>query len=267
MDECSDQDSQREILDTLLYVATASQIPFRLLVCSRPESQIVNFFLSRQAQDTLFKIFLCDEYSPDEDIRLYLSDRLMAIKKGHIFKSSIPDSWPGESHIEQIVRKSSGQFIYATIVIRYLESPRHRPHQSLDSILGLRPPFKDLPFAQLDALYTHILQMLDNPQPVLDLLAFPVMYNGVQEAEVERILELEPGDGEVFLSGCASIIHIRTTFNISHSPSRYVYLLHKSFADFLLDPHRSQNFSINYVDTTAKHIFQIIKIFSGAEII
>jgi len=146
----------------------------------------------------------------------------------------------------QLVDKSSGQFIYAATVIRYVESPHHRPHQRLDSILGLHPPFKDLPFVELDALYTHILKITDDPQLFVDILIFPAMYyTNTSVGQVERIHALESGDVEVLLSDVASVVQIRTQ-------DSNIKLLHKSFFDFLLDPHRSKEFFRNPMDTTRR---------------
>ena len=255
LDECESHSSQLEILDSVLYIASISPTPIRILVCSRPESQIDNFFSSRQVHDVLFKMFLGDEYSPDEDIRLYLSDRFKAIKENHKFRSSIPDNWPEEAHMYQLVRNSSGQFIYASTVVHYTESPRHRPHQRLESVLGLRPPFKDLPFAQLDALYTHILKMADDPQLVVDILIFLALYHELATTgQVERMLRLESEDVDVLLSDLASVVQIQ---------NGTIKFLHKSFTDFLLDPSRSKDFSRNRMETTAKHVLRIIQIYSG----
>jgi len=258
LDECNNHSGQLEILDTILYLSTISPFPIRFLLCSRPENQIVNFFSSPHAQDVLLKIFLGNEYSPDADIRLYLSDRFTDIKKGHIFKGSIPDIWPREVHMHSLVEKSSGQFIYASTVVHYVESPRHLPHQRLNSILGLRPPFKDLPFAQLDALYSHIISMADDPQGLVDLLALPAFYNRVDIQAAEHILALEPGEIEILLADCASIARVADDQQFS--------LLHKSFSDYLCDPHRSKQFCRNFVDTFPKNILRIMEIFLGQRI-
>lgn len=258
LDECHSHSSQLEILDALLYVLNVSPIPIRFLVCSRPENWIVNFFSSPHAQERLFKIFLGDEYSPDRDITLYLTDSFKAIKEGHIFKSLIPYAWPSQNHVNELVRNSSGQFIYAATVVRYVESPDHRPNERLESVLGLRAPFKDLPFAHLDTLYLHILRMMDNPQLVIDLLTLPVICTGSMDVQnAARMLALDPEDVEVLLSNSASIVQV------GNMPRRNFYLLHKSFSDFIFDPYRSKEFSRNYLATVAKHILSLIKIYSG----
>jgi len=256
LDECHNRDSQRYILESLIYASRSSHIPIRFLLCSRPENHISHFFSAPDVQEITFKIYLGDEYFPDDDIRLYLSDSFRAIKRGHIFRSSIPATWPSENHIYQIVWKSSGQFIYAATVVRYVKSSRHRPHQRLDAVLGLRPPFKDLPFAELDALYTHILLTAEEPSMIADILAFPAIYDEATTTMMERILALEAGEVEVLLSDFGSIVKIR-------SSKERVVLLHKSFEDFLFDPQRSKDLSRSRTDTITGHIRRVMEFFSG----
>ena len=119
LDECLDHAHQRDILHVLLYLATASSIPIRVLVCSRRENHIVTIFSAIRISNTLFKILLDDDYSSMDDIELYLRDQFQQIRETHIFKTSIPASWPGNTQLNKLKHKSSGQFIYAIIVIRY----------------------------------------------------------------------------------------------------------------------------------------------------
>ena len=259
LDECVDKASQRDILETLLYVTTTSRMPLRILICSRPESQITSFLNLPRTSSAVFKIFLGDEYSPEEDIRLYLSDRFMEIRQSHNLRTLLPDSWPSQYNVDQIVYKSSGQFVFAATVIRYVESDRHRPHQRLEAALGLRPAFKDLPFAELDALYTHILMVTEQPSLAVDILAFPIMYGRMPLRDIERYLNLHSGDVHVVLADLGAIAKI-SMYGIHE-----VSMLHKSFSDFLFDPHRSKSLYRNRTETRAWHIIRVIENISGKE--
>ena len=255
LDECRNYESQLDVLQSLIHASHISRIPIRFLLCSRSENQIINFFSSPKAQEAVFKIFLGDEYFPYKDIELYLLDSFQRIKEGHIFRSYIPDTWPSEEHVHHIAWASSGQFIYATTVVRYVESFRHRPHQRLEAILGLRPPFKDLPFAQLDALYAHILERADEPTLILNILAFPALYGSRARIDmIETILGLESGEVDILLSDFGSIVDVQ-----NNCPS----LLHKSFSDFMFDPHRSKNFFKDRAEISAWHTLRIIQVYSG----
>lgn len=257
LDECANTASQREILDVIHYASICSRIPIRFLVCSRPESHISAAFNSSRMAGSVFKIFLGTEYSSYEDIKLYVQDRFKTIKEDHVLKDLIPHSWPSTDDIHKIVLKSSGQFIYAKTVMEYLESDQHRPQQRLEAIFGLRPPFKHLPFAELDALYTHILfTAAENPTQVLNILVFAALYPALRMDVIETMLRLEPGDVKLILSGLGSLVRILDEHNL-------FILLHKSFEDFIFDPHRSKELSIDRIQRKTLHLVRVIEIFSG----
>ena len=260
LDECLDRAGQRDILESLLYMVNTSHIAIRILVCSRPESQITSSFDAVRMTPVVFKVYLDDEYSPDEDIELYLHDRFAEIRQSHRLRSLIPASWPKQEEIHQIVYKSSGQFIFAATVVRYVESDRHRPHQRLEAVLGIRPPFKDLPFAELDALYTHIIMMTGEPTIAIDILVFPPTYGSFMPiSDIEVILALEAGDAQVVLTDLAAIAKVGPT-SCGHDG---ITMLHKSFEDFLFNPDRSKSLYRNQIESRARHIIRIIELFSG----
>jgi len=255
LDECSDHPSQQDILDALFSLSTPSAIRIRVLVCSRNESHIVAMFSAIQISNLLFKILLDNIYSSREDIELYLREEFQRIRETHIFKASIPSSWPTYGQLRQLTYKASGQFIYASIVVGYVKSSLYRPQQRLDTILGLRPPFKDLPFSQLDALYFLLLNSTDNPSVAADIMAYVALYYTMRPEDIDILLSLEPGETEVYLSRLAAIVKI-DLYGSAH-------LLHKSFADFLFDSDRSKKLSKSMRDTKAHHALRMIELFSG----
>ncbi|KAF9547775.1 hypothetical protein CPC08DRAFT_359293 [Agrocybe pediades] len=262
LDECSANiDSQRDLLFTLQEVISSTSL-IRFLVCSRPESHLNSAFSSSYMAKIHYKIFLDDDYSATKDIELYLEDKFREIKEGHVFKHKLPTTWPTPDNIRDLVYKSSGQFIYASTVIRYVESPRHRPDQRLDAVMNLRPPFKDLPFTELDALYRHIISKAEDPSTVLDILAFPILYEWpIGGPTVEKILQLEDGDVEVILADLQSLVTIgrETMF---YGESVKVKLLHKSLGDFLCDSQRTGDLYLDPFTVRVQHVTCLISIVS-----
>jgi hypothetical protein len=118
------------------------------------------------------RIALDESYLPDRDIELFLTEKFQQITSTHRMHAYIPPLWPTPEVLKQLVEKSSGQFIYASTVINYVSSIRHKPHDRLDIVVGIRPPQRDLPFAELDALYMHILAGVEDIDPVLEILSF-----------------------------------------------------------------------------------------------
>ncbi|KAF8968567.1 hypothetical protein BDZ97DRAFT_1916010 [Flammula alnicola] len=126
--------------------------------------------------------------------------------------------------MKTLVEKSSGHFIYASVVVKYVKSPRHRPADRLEVILGLRPALTDMPFAELDILYRHILSSVDDIELVLLILSFLILrgdwWSTNDSQGIEEFLNLNAGDVLLHLDGLSAL-------------------------DFLLDPLRSQEFFIN----------------------
>ncbi|KAF9547270.1 hypothetical protein CPC08DRAFT_364986 [Agrocybe pediades] len=253
LDECSaDIDSQQDLLFTLQEV-TSSASHIRFLVCSRPESHLNNAFSSLCMANIHYKMFLDDDYSALQDIVLYLEDKFREIKEGHVFKHKLPTTWPRPEIIQDLAYKSSGQFIYASTVVRYVKSPRHRPDQRLDAALNLRPPFKDLPFTELDALYRHIISKAEDPPTVLDILAFPILYGGSYfVGHIEKTLQLEKGDVEIILADLQSLVMI--------DGNRRVKFLHQSLRDFLCDSQRAGDLYRDFSAVRVQHMTRSISI-------
>ncbi|KAF4609648.1 hypothetical protein D9613_012009 [Agrocybe pediades] len=132
----------------------------QIFVAGRPEYDITQSFESKflKAIHTRLSLDLDSESDVESDIKLYLSDQFEQIKddcnNSSFFWPKLNQSWPGEEVIQELVWKSSGQFIYAATVIRYITSARpRRPDRSLDMVLELRSHDGDCPFAELDSLY------------------------------------------------------------------------------------------------------------------
>ncbi|KAF4621660.1 hypothetical protein D9613_012803 [Agrocybe pediades] len=266
LDECSAINSQRDLL-LALHEVTSTTTLIRFLLCSRPESHLNNAFSLPHIVPVICKIFLDDDYVTSKDIRVYLVDKFRQIKEGHPFRKRLPDPWPTPKTVETLVDKSSGHFIYAATVIRYVESPRHRPDQRLDAIFQLRPPFKDLPFTELDALYRLIISKAEDPSTVLDILTFRVLYGSVHSPSlracecqyIEAILQLEEGSVEVLLADLQSIV---TVSGDSEFPPNVMFL-HKSLYDFLSEPQRAGDLYRDLSRAQLSHVARVINIFSS----
>jgi hypothetical protein len=135
LDECSDPKVQQNILEVLANAQRQYGLPLIFLFASRPEQHISLTFNTGLLPSVTTRIALDESYLPDEDIELFLTDKFQEIKSTHRLRAYIPPQWPLPDVLEQLVRKSSGQFIYASTVIRYVASIRHKPVDRLDIIL------------------------------------------------------------------------------------------------------------------------------------
>jgi len=152
--------------------------------------------------------------------------------------------------LERLIQKSSGQFIYAATVIRYVQSLRHRPNHRLDIVMNLRPAQGDLPFAELDALYMFILASTEHIEKVLRVLSiyFKECDHGEVDDDfyslplVECILSLDEGEIEILFCNLGALVSIVEDDTGSR---KWLVILHASLQDFLQDRTRSQEYFVD----------------------
>ncbi|KIL65425.1 hypothetical protein M378DRAFT_51360, partial [Amanita muscaria Koide BX008] len=152
LDECSDMKLQRRILKIIGIAVADTHFPLRFIISSRPEAHIEDFFA--QFKHPTLQIDLANVDGAYRDIKTYLTSEFARIA---VEQELDPEVWPGQDIIDTLVSKSSGQFIYATTVIKHIGDEYESAVARLNIILGLKPWTGKSPFAELDALYTEIL--------------------------------------------------------------------------------------------------------------
>ncbi|KAJ7019545.1 hypothetical protein C8F04DRAFT_975516, partial [Mycena alexandri] len=65
--------------------------------------------------------------------------------------------WPSAEVLFNLVQKSSGYFVYASTIIKFVDDLYFRPTERLAIIQDLKPTQDDAPFEVLDKLYHQIL--------------------------------------------------------------------------------------------------------------
>jgi len=232
------------------------------MIASRPEQGIREAF-NREFMDSLtWQLVLDDKYEPDRDIKLFLNARFSDIKATHPAKRHLPSSWPSEEAVNFLVRKSSGQFIYASTVMKFIESHHRLPGDMLDIILKLKPRLGGKsPYAELDALYTHIFALVHDFEQVWQVFACPIFSKidsslkpGMNGRQLEltpfiiaNFLGFQPGQLQVALVDLHSVLHVP-----EDDSSNTIHILHASLPDFLCDEERSGSF---YIDNRKAHGF------------
>jgi len=271
LDECVDRASQVTILRTLFNAGQKHGCRIRFLVSSRPEHDIVNAFSSEDVEMILARLVLDDEYQSYKDIERFLTDKFKDIAKTHPFRNLIPKEWPGDGVVWEITKKSSGQFVYASVVVKYVESIRHRPTDRLAIIRNLLPRQgdSDMPFAELDALYSHILSSVENPSLVLEILSFVIRQAQIDGPidqsrkyllvnDIEEIHDLKLGSLQVLFCDLGALVAIET-----HYGKLRVKVLHSSILDFLIDPSRSKDLHIPGNLLVRKHVTNCFRFLSS----
>ncbi len=253
LDECQDADVQCDLLQIIASSIPRLPFPFCFLIASRPESHIVRTFDHHRALQAINvqRYDLSRDPNVDIDIRGFLEQEFADICRVHVLGTHLGPDWPGSEAIDTLVDRSSGHFIYASTVIRYIEHPRRRPDDRLQVILGLSPAsVQDRPYAQLDALYTRIFQEVEDIQVEAIRLVLGILYliterKGLFEDEsvdtsivsiIDNLLGWKPGDLDLLFDSLRSLVIL---------DGGDFHVLHNSLFDYLLDPSRSRGFHLD----------------------
>ena len=248
LDECSPVESQTNILTVIHTALSQNSFPFRVLISSRAEPSIRDVFDSELA-DSTHQISLDNKYEPDRDIALYLRSKFSEVLRKHRrnrgMSSSLPLPWPSEEAIETLVKKASGQFIYAATVIRYVDVRHQRPDERLNIVLGLSASQNDKtpsnPFTELDELYQQIFRSVVDISFASHLLgALLILKTPLPIDAFESLLGIQPGDAELALCNLHSVVRIpNNNIDDQSGSNNHIGLYHASLGDFLFDSQRA----------------------------
>ncbi len=181
VDECINHAEQATLIEVFAQSLAAKQLPVFVLLASRAENQLKMALGAPKVTRILRHMPLDSDYQADKDIRLFLSDRFAAVKATHPMSHFLERDWPAAACVQEIVAKSSGQFIYASVVMHFVCFPRCHPARQLEIVRGLRPSGRATPFAQLDALYRHIFSRVEDIDLTTTLLAYIIIGQGVPD--------------------------------------------------------------------------------------
>ncbi|KAF5378977.1 hypothetical protein D9757_009127 [Collybiopsis confluens] len=270
LDECLETQDQLRILSILGNAMQKRILSFRILISSRSEPRIKEAFYNQPFGRVCLWTSLDNNFQASRDIRRYLQDQFPTILNCHSHTmDSVPRPWPTPGQIERLVEKASGQFVYPSTVLKYINDDGAVPADRLNIVLGLTLSRDiDSPFAELDALYRQILLAVTNKTLLLQILGVLMVYRR------PRPFNLESSKIDNNLKMILSVILqtplgvIRATLSSLHSlflePSPVesdFKFCHASFRDFLLDPKRSKQFFIGklaYDDYLARFCLDIL---------
>ncbi|KIK60074.1 hypothetical protein GYMLUDRAFT_1000650 [Collybiopsis luxurians FD-317 M1] len=247
LDECSNSHGEwQRILSVLAQMVEKYSLPLHILVCSRPEPRIKETFSGLEFRNICRWMALDDTYQAYQDIRVFLVDGFQKVLARHSHKMEhIPLPWPTMGQIEYLVQKSSGQFIYPSMVLKYVDDDGEIPADRLNIVLGLHVENHengDFPFADLDALYLEILSTVKNPGLIIHVLTARIaLQEGLDSTWKGFIDLLGIPVGTLHAISCG----IHSLFKGPSPVDSDFEFAHASFADFLLDRSRSMHFHVD----------------------
>ena len=252
LDECDGHETQKLILEIIYEAVAIHKLSLRFLIASRPEAHIREAFDRETLRSITKRLVLDESFGPNQDIEKYLCDGFKSIyDQNSTLMEQVVQPWPGTGIIDLLVQKASGQFIYASTVLKFVGAEFYNPLSQLDVVLESSPLDRTL-FSDLDQLYSQILSTYPIAEKLISVLGTVLALHCPQPpCVIEDLLGMKAGEVGLVLRGLHSLIrfpHIpdenfmRTT---DAGKDQGLRLLHASFEDYLVDRNRSGHFFID----------------------
>ena len=255
---------QRLILKAVATAVFTDQVRLRFLIASRPESHIAEIFRTHPLDRHHQPITLVDDYQTKQEMRQYLRSGFNEIwERRFELMFTVKKPWPLENELSTLVYRASGQFLYASTVLRFVDSDECHPVQQLALILQRQSGYA-IAFSTMDELYSLILESCPCKQNypsffrslVIRRVASRSFYVSPSLANYVILSGLQPHDILLLLRWLPAIIQFKwpqqedlpdgwplEAFMQHYSPELAVY--HASFIEFLTDRSRSGKFYIH----------------------
>jgi hypothetical protein len=238
VDECGDSNHCRALLKTL---RRCSHLPrtFKILLTSRDDDDI---------SSSLHDISHCVELRTGQrvtaeslgDIRLFFETRFADIVSR--YPGELQASWPGKSVLTELTSQAAGLFIWAKTVVSFVDSDDH-PIEQLSLIREGK-----IANADIDALYRTILDhafsnvssnLLNTFHKVVGTII--IAKDSISSHTLQHFL----GDGVTSLDIRVILRKLRSVISAGQQDG-LIWMCHQSFADCLIDPGRSKQFTLNF---------------------
>ena len=186
---------------------------------------------------------------------MFLQDGFAKICRENSILSHVEQPWSGEDIIDLLVQRSSGQFIYAATVLKFVGTDFCSPTKHLALVLKSDPAA----FPDPDQLYTQILSVYPNAVNIVHVLGIISASHGVLPEVIEDIFGMEEGELKLMLRGLSSLMKDKNDTGVI----AYVipHFAHASFGDHLFNSSRSGPFHVNrqeYVNQLTLRSFALI---------
>ncbi|KAF9011396.1 hypothetical protein BDQ17DRAFT_1346137, partial [Cyathus striatus] len=128
LDECIDTATQVSVLHLLAMALRHENFPLGFFIASRPELHLREVWDNEEIASVTSFISLSSTPRTSQDIKTVLESGFSCILNDRRFKvalRSVSRPWPPLPSIWKLVERSSGQFIYAATVMKFISSPHH----------------------------------------------------------------------------------------------------------------------------------------------
>ncbi|KAF7372977.1 NACHT domain-containing protein [Mycena sanguinolenta] len=255
LDECNGHDVQRQILRVIRDASSKHPIFLRFIVASRPEAHIREIF------DSLPYLGIHRPFNVEQsfaDVRKYLCDEFSRIHHEHYTMAKIPLPWPSTDVLEKLVRTSSGHFIFASTIIKFIDDKSYRPTERLAMVQDPNGSGSKSAFATLDKLYMTILSSAPRQSQLIPIMCAIVHFEfRLGAGDIDKLFGLPQGETRLILRGLHSVL------NVPSENENEISLHHASFVDFLNHPDRSSNFSVGIFNNQITLARSLLQYYAG----
>jgi NACHT domain len=253
LDECEDKEPVSEFLSALaLHVNNMPTVKF--FITGRPEDRIRSGFKLPSLRTKELPLHDVDSATVDSDIKSFVTFRLDEIATRR--RQSISGQWPSDRDIGVILKKTSGLFIIASVILRFIDSSVASPQKRLKLIVDPQESTIYEGRSGIDVVYHQILSAIFEYADEDDALFFDQLHlvvgsivlalKPLSRTSLAEILAMTPADIWIILT------HLHSVLIVPESESEPIQILHKSFADFITDHERCPN-ARHFIDASPHH--------------
>ncbi|OBZ66774.1 Vegetative incompatibility protein HET-E-1 [Grifola frondosa] len=250
LDECGNAASREAILRCLIAHADTFPVWVKILVTSRPESDIAESL--HGVQDS----FPLETWREDQrsDVAKYIRHRIEEIRKDKA--RMLEDNWPEREKVQELIERSGGLFIWARVSLDFIARYRN-PEKALGVVLSqVSLPTTDMrhDHQQLDLLYRTVLsdackdpgdpsrESQENTELILRVLGSVVVARvPLSCTNLSRLIAEDSFDAKDIVWTIDRLASVLPT----HGDAEIVRVIHPSFIDFLTTETRAQEFFVD----------------------
>jgi hypothetical protein len=230
LDESGDPRTRTPLLKYFSEIGTRVDW-LKIIVTSRPEYDITSFIQKLK----LISHDLSTDTQAHEDIRLFTKYRMASLAERYCLSSD----WPGESRLDQIVRRSGGLFIFVETLYQFLDDPDPEPllTQVLDGTLGVANA--ELHKLYSTALETRIGRNKKDFRLFVQALVAVATRRSLPDKTLASLIGLEPRVVSSWVNNLSSLLYRDVSENGG------IRARHLSVIEFLTGPTCPQEFQVD----------------------
>jgi hypothetical protein len=253
LDECEDKEPVSEFLSALA-VHVNSMPTVKFFITGRPEDRIRSGFKLPSLRTKELPLHDVESATVDSDIKSFIVYQLDEIATRR--RQCISGQWPSDRDIAIILKKTSGLFIIASVILRFIDSSFASPQKRLKLIVEPQEGTIYEGRSGIDVVYHQILSAGVEHADEDDAVFFDQLHlvvgsivlalKPLPRASLAEILEMTPQDIWTILT------HLHSILIVPESESEPIRILHKSFADFITDKERCPDVR-HFIDSPRHH--------------